>query len=80
MAEEKSIADRVRALIAEQMGKPVEEITPEKSFEDLGGDSLDALEALMGVEEALNVRLDDEVISMASTVGDLIAQVEKAHD
>ena len=49
MAE--AVADRVRAIIAEQLGVKLEEVTDAASFiEDLGADSLDTVELVMALE------------------------------
>lgn len=80
MAETRSIAERVRAVVAETMGKPLEDITDDKTFETLEADSLDVVETVIALDEEFEpARIDDEHFTMASTVADLIAAVEKAH-
>jgi acyl carrier protein len=80
MADTPSIADRVRAVVAETMGKPIEQITDQATFETLEADSLDVVETAIALDEEFEpVRINDEHFTMHSTVADLIAEVEKAH-
>ena len=59
MAE--AVADRVRAIIAEQLGVKLEEVTDAASFiEDLGADSLDTVELVMALEEEFGIEIPDE--------------------
>lgn len=78
MAEEKSIAERVRVVVAEITGRPIEQITDNATFEDLQADSLDIIETIIGIELEWDgkVVIDDEAFTMASTIADLIAEVE----
>ena len=49
---EKSVADRVKDIIVEQLGVNPDQVTPEAKFiEDLGADSLDTVELVMAFEE-----------------------------
>ena len=58
MAE--SVSDRVRAIIAEQLGVKLEEVTDTASFiEDLGADSLDTVELVMALEEEFGIEIPD---------------------
>ena len=76
MAEEHTIADRVRAVIAEDLGKSIDEIQPDKTFEDLDCDSMDLLSSLFALEGEFYVEIDEDGLTMNSTVGDLITRVE----
>ncbi|MBI3020582.1 MAG: acyl carrier protein [Candidatus Omnitrophica bacterium] len=59
MAE--AVTDRVRAIIAEQLGVKLEEVTDSASFiEDLGADSLDTVELVMALEEEFGIEIPDE--------------------
>ena len=69
--------DQVIAVIAEQLGMDVDEVTMEKSIvEDLGADSLDVVELVMAFEEEFDVEIPDEDAEKLSTVGDAIKYVE----
>ena len=75
MAE--AVADRVRAIIAEQLGVKLEEVTDAASFiEDLGADSLDTVELVMALEEEFGVEIPDEDAEKMSSVGDAIKYIE----
>jgi len=75
MAE--AVADRVRAIIAEQLGVKVEEVTDAASFiEDLGADSLDTVELVMALEEEFGIEIPDEDAEKMSSVGDAIKYIE----
>ena len=65
---------KIRELIAKQLGKKMEEITDEKEIvKDLGADSLDVVEMLMGLEEEYGVTVPEEEAANIKTVGDIIA-------
>ena len=79
MSEEKSIKDRVRAIVVEQLGVKPEQITPEAKFiEDLGADSLDTVELVMGLEEEFGNEIPDEEAEKLVTVGDVISFIEES--
>ncbi len=74
MAE--AVADRVRAIIAEQLGVKLEEVTDTASFiEDLGADSLDTVELVMALEEEFGVEIPDEDAEKMASVGDAIKYI-----
>lgn len=55
------LEQKVKKIIAEQLGKDVEDIKNEASFiEDLGADSLDTIELVMALEDAFKVQIPDE--------------------
>ena len=75
MAE--AVADRVRAIIAEQLGVKLEEVTDSASFiEDLGADSLDTVELVMALEEEFGIEIPDEDAEKMGSVGDAIKYIE----
>ena len=75
MAE--AVADRVRAIIAEQLGVKLEEVTDAASFiEDLGADSLDTVELVMALEEEFGIEIPDEDAEKMAAVGDSIKYIE----
>ncbi len=63
--------DKIKTIIAEQLGVNEEEVKPEsKLIDDLGADSLDTAEILMGIEEEFNVDINDDDAKSIKTVGD----------
>ena len=79
MSEEKSIEDRIRTIIVEQLGVKPEQITPEAKFiEDLGADSLDTVELVMALEEEFGNEIPDEDAEKLISVGDVIRFIEES--
>ena len=69
--------DKIASLIAEQLNKPVEEITADKEIvKDLGADSLDVVEMLMSLEEEYGITIPEEDAVNVKTVGDIVALIE----
>jgi len=69
--------DTVKELISEQLNIPVEDITEDKEIvKDLGADSLDVVEMLMGLEEKFNVTVPDEEAVNLKTVGDIVKVID----
>ena len=72
------LADRIRAIISDQLMVEPEEVTDEASFvEDLGADSLDTVELIMEFEDEFGIEVSDEDAEKISTVGEAIAYLEK---
>lgn len=73
-----AVAEKVKSIIAEQLGVKIEEVTPEASFiDDLGADSLDTVELIMALEEEFSVEIPDEDAEKMTKVGDAIKYVEE---
>ncbi len=69
--------DKVLKLIAEQLGKSIDEITEEKEVvKDLGADSLDIVEMLMSLEEEFNITVPEDEAVNIKTVGDILTLIE----
>ena len=77
MAAEKSIEQRVKAIITEQLGVNPDQVTPDAKFiEDLGADSLDTVELVMALEEEFDIEIPDEDAEKMTTVADAIKYLE----
>ena len=64
-----NIEDRVRKIVAEQLGVKEEEVKAEASFvDDLGADSLDTVELVMALEEEFETEIPDEQAEKITTV------------
>lgn len=75
MAE--NIAEKVTEIIVEQLGVSADQVKPESNLiEDLGADSLDAVELVMAVEEEFGIEVPDEEAEKLRSVGDIISHVE----
>jgi acyl carrier protein len=74
---EKSIEEKVKDIIVEQLGVNPEQVTLQANFiEDLGADSLDTVELVMAFEEEFNVEVPDEEAEKLQTVGDVVKYIE----
>jgi acyl carrier protein len=77
MASEKTVEEKVREIVVEQLGVKPEQVTPEAKFiEDLGADSLDVVELVMALEEEFGHEIPDEEAEKLTTVGDVIKYIE----
>ena len=65
--------EKIKALLAEELGVNADEITAETSFkEDLGADSLDLFELVTNFEEEYNIEIPAEELENLTTVGKVI--------
>jgi acyl carrier protein len=68
-----SIAERVKQIVAEQLGVDEDQVTAEASFmDDLGADSLDTVELVMALEEEFDIEISDEDAEKIQTVQDAV--------
>lgn len=66
------LEDRIRKLVAEQLGVDRNQVTPQASIlDDLGADSLDVVELVMAIEESFDIEIPDEAIEGMRTIGDV---------
>lgn len=71
-----TIEERVKKIVAEQLGVKIEEVRNESSFtEDLGADSLDTVELVMALEEEFETEIPDEEAEKIASVQDAINYV-----
>jgi acyl carrier protein len=69
--------ERVKKIIAAQLGADESVITPETDIEDdLGADSLDAVELIVAFEEEFGISVPDDDILAIRTVGDILEYLE----
>jgi acyl carrier protein len=74
---EKTIEQRVKDIIVEQLGVNPDQVTPDAKFiEDLGADSLDTVELVMALEEEFGSEIPDEQAEKLQSVGDVIKYIE----
>jgi len=72
------VNEKIKGIIAEQLGVKPEEVTPQASFiEDLGADSLDTVELVMALEEEFGIEIPDEDAEKMASVGDAIKYIEE---
>ena len=71
--------EKIRDVIAEQMGIAKENITPETNFQkDLNADSLDLFQIISELEEVFNMEFDSDDAEKINTVGDAAQYIKKA--
>jgi acyl carrier protein len=74
---EKTIEQRVKDIIVEQLNVKADQVAGEAKFiEDLGADSLDIVELIMALEEEFGYEIPDEEAEKLLTVGDVIKYIE----
>jgi acyl carrier protein len=72
-----SVEEKVRSIVAKQLGLGEDEVNNESSFiDDLGADSLDTVELVMAFEEEFGSEITDEEAEKILTVGDAIKFIE----
>lgn len=77
-----AVAEKVKSIVAEQLGVKLEEVNESSSFvDDLGADSLDTVELVMALEEEFKIEIPDEDAEKITTVGDAVKYItEKSNN
>ena len=76
-----SVNERVKNIVAEQLGIGIDEVSNESSFiDDLGADSLDTVELVMALEEEFDIEISDEQAENISTVQSAIDYINNSSD
>ena len=71
--------EKLQEIIADVLNVQKEEITPETTFvDDLGADSLDIFQIIMGIEEEFDIEIPNEAAEQIVTVGDAVEQIKNA--
>ena len=71
--------EKLKKIIAEVLNVDEEEITMETTFvDDLGADSLDVFQIIMGIEEEFDIEIPNEAAESIATVGDAVEQIKAA--
>ena len=71
--------EKLKKIIAEVLNVDEEEITMETTFkDDLGADSLDVFQIIMGLEEEFDIEIPNEEAEKIVTVGDAVEQIKNA--
>jgi acyl carrier protein len=71
------VEEKVKEIIAKQLGVNAAEVTPDASFvEDLGADSLDTVELVMAFEETFNIEIPDEDAEKIAKVKDAVEYIK----
>ena len=71
--------EKLRDIIVEVLNVDETEVTMESTFiDDLGADSLDVFQIIMGIEEEFDIEIPKEEAEKIVTVGDAVEQIKKA--
>lgn len=73
--------DKLKKIIADVLNLDPEEITPETTFmEDLGADSLDVFQIVMGLEDEFDIEIPAEKVEKITTVGEAVNLIKDVED
>jgi acyl carrier protein len=73
-----NISDKVKAVVSEKLGVPLEKVTDEARFiDDLGADSLDTVDLVMSLEDSFSIEITDEEAQKIQSVKDALSFIEK---
>lgn len=73
-----AVIEQVKEIVMDKLGVEESQITPEAHFlNDLGADSLDIVELIMGFEEKFGIKIPDEDAEKIQTVGDAVKYIEE---
>ena len=71
--------EKLKNIIAEVLNVDADEITMDATFvDDLGADSLDVFQIIMGIEEEFDIEIPSEEAEKIVTVGDAVEQIKNA--
>ena len=71
--------EKLQDIIADVLNVQKDEIRPETTFvDDLGADSLDIFQIIMGIEEEFDIEIDQEEAEKIVSVGDAVDEIKKA--
>ena len=71
--------EKLQGIIAEFLNVDTDDITMESTFvEDLGADSLDIFQFVMGIEEEFDIEIPSDAAEQITTVGDAVEQIKNA--
>ena len=69
--------EKLKDIIVDVMGCNPDEITMDTTFvDDLGADSLDIFQIIMGIEDAFDIEIENEDAEKIATVGDAVEQIK----
>ncbi len=78
MAADGKVDEKVKKIVAENLGVEEDEVVPDAKFvDDLGADSLDTVELVMAFEEAFDIEIPDEDAEKILTVGKAIDYIKE---
>jgi acyl carrier protein len=79
MEDFKMTFDKIKELIVDQLDVEEDKVTMDANIQDdLGADSLDIVDLVMSVEDAFEVKIEDEDVENIKTVGDIVNFIDNA--
>lgn len=70
--------EKLQAIIADVLSISEEEITLDTTFvDDLGADSLDVLQIIIGIEDEFDIQIENEDVEKIVTVRDALEEIKK---
>lgn len=70
-----AVFEKVQEIIVEELGKEIDEVKLETTFDELDADSLDVFQVISEIEDEFDIQIETE--EGLNTVGDLVAYVEE---
>lgn len=71
--------EKLKSIIMDVLNQDTQEITMESTFvDDLGADSLDIFQIILGIEETFDIEIDNDEAEKIVTVGDAVEQIKNA--
>ena len=76
MEESYMIFDKLKEIIKEELSFDTEALTLASTLEDMGADSLDAVELIMAIEEAYDIEISESDAGNFTSLGNIVAYIE----
>lgn len=70
------IFDKLKEIIKEELSFDTEALTLASTLEDMGADSLDAVELIMAIEEAYDIEISESDAGNFTSLGNIVAYIE----
>jgi len=70
------IFDKLKDIIKDELGFVIDGLTLESTLEDMGADSLDAVELIMAIEEEYDIEIDEADAQQFTSLGNIVSYIE----